>query len=76
VTVEVQAPHSINELTAVCPVATPLVISGGFRGVGTAPPLDQYIRDNYVSDNPTHRSWTVRIALPDATWSVFAYCTG
>jgi hypothetical protein len=58
-------------LTATCPGTNPIVIGGGYIGIG-AGGNGQYATDS----SPTASDkWTVTIAATDSSWTVYAICS-
>jgi hypothetical protein len=62
---------NVLTLTATCPVANPIVVGGGYTGIG-AGGNGQYTIESFPSAS---NAWTVTLNVGDNSWTVYAVCS-
>jgi hypothetical protein len=60
-----------TSLTATCPAANPIVVTGGFSGIGGGGNGQYVVESQAVGTN----QWRVSLQANDNSWSVYAVCS-
>jgi len=69
-------PASGTTGTATCPPANPIVIGGGYTGIGIISGANQTTQYTIESFPSAPNAWTVSLNAPDAGgWTVYAVCS-